>query len=604
MPAPISSAWRWTRPPSRPSRNPLGRRGFIVAAGVAVLAAALAAWRPVPAGVWHDDGVYVLLGRALADGHGLVYDGVVGAPPAVKFPPVYPVVLAALWTFIGGLGGVTLAAGLMNLAFVAGAASLLAWTLHAHAGLSRSWAFVAAVAGFASADLLRFSLIPLSEPLFLLLTVAALGAFGVATVGKPPGDGSPARSGPDREGPDAGPAGGSRSGSTAGPKRESREVAASGAGAGAFLSAARARLLVSALLVLAVLTRTAGVAVVVGVGAAALRRLGARGTVALLAPACVAAGAWGLWAAGASGQVPPELRDILGPYTGWLVRQAAGDPAGFLGRLPGHATAVLGRVSAFLAPGTSGVVTWGVSLPLLGLVLAGVRRSLRTHPALVWTAAAYALLLLAWPYVDRRLVSPLHPLLVSLAVLGGLELRRVVRPHTMAGAARAILVLWMLFYGSMSALRIGRGWPAAAFQIRAEALAAAVEALDRTVPGDAVVGAPEFWAALALHGRWTVAPSAPFAPAASVQSRPLQGFPEEQIRLWWSVGVDHVLLEQGGRVHGDALNLLEDRCPGGVRILARMPPQMLVRLVWSACPPEAAAIFTPSPAPPPADPPA
>jgi hypothetical protein len=54
----------------------------------------------------------------------------------------------------------------------------------------------------------------------------------------------------------------------------------------------------------------------------------------------------------------------------------------------------------------------------------------------------------------------------------------------------------------------------------------------------------------------------------------------EQLQLWWDAGIDHVLLEEGGVVHGDALNLLEERCPGTVGILARMPPQILVRVAW------------------------
>ena len=44
--------------------------------------------------------------------------------------------------------------------------------------------------------------------------------------------------------------------------------------------------------------------------------------------------------------------------------------------------------------------------------------------------------------------------------------------------------------------------------------------------------------------------------------------------------MDHVLLEQGGAIHGAALDLLEAAAPGTCRILARMPPQMLVGLDW------------------------
>ena len=51
-----------------------------------------------PPGIWHDDGVYVLLGRSLAQGEGLRYTGVVGDPLAPKFPPLFPLLLAGIWT--------------------------------------------------------------------------------------------------------------------------------------------------------------------------------------------------------------------------------------------------------------------------------------------------------------------------------------------------------------------------------------------------------------------------------------------------------------------------------------------------------------------------
>ena len=42
-------------------------------------------WEAVPAGVWHDDGAYLLLGRSLADGEGLRYAQV--AAPRWARPP-------------------------------------------------------------------------------------------------------------------------------------------------------------------------------------------------------------------------------------------------------------------------------------------------------------------------------------------------------------------------------------------------------------------------------------------------------------------------------------------------------------------------------------
>ena len=104
---------------------------------------AFVAWRPTPAGVWHDDGVYLLVGKALAEGNGLHYTGVVGAPPAVKFPPLYSGVLAVLWFLFGEIGAVTLAAQMLNLVLLGCAGALMAWALHVRAGLEKPWALAA-----------------------------------------------------------------------------------------------------------------------------------------------------------------------------------------------------------------------------------------------------------------------------------------------------------------------------------------------------------------------------------------------------------------------------------------------------------------------------
>jgi len=498
--------------------------------GLGLLAIALSAWRPIPAGVWHDDGVYMLLGKALGEGEGLRYVGVVGAPPAPKFPPVYPTLLGLLWFTLGSLGPVTLVAELVNLALISTAGALMAWGLHIHGGLPRGAAVVAALLAFSSADVLRSSLIPLSEPLFLALLMGALAAWEVGRAEK-----------------------------------------------------GRGPWLLAGLLVIVALTRTAGTAAVAGIGLALLLRSGLRRSLMVLAPSILAMAAWGLWAGRRATEIPEALRDVLGPYLGWLAGQILASPVAFMARLPAHMGDIGVRVAALLLPGLQGGWMWLAALPLAVLAVVGALRLHRRFPPFVWTAVAYLGLLIVWPYVDRRLVVPLHPFLVAMVVAGAVEVgdrwsgRRAAR--LVVGAA----LVWMGGYAVMTTGRIARGWPAAAYRIRADALATGVEALGRMAPPGSVVGAPELWAALSLHGGWTVVPSARFAPAATTEDRPVWGTPEEQLELWRSAGVDHLLLEQGGQIHGDALTLQEDRCPGSVIILARMPPQMLVRVRWELC---------------------
>jgi hypothetical protein len=220
----------------------------------------------------------------------------------------------------------------------------------------------------------------------------------------------------------------------------------------------------------------------------------------------------------------------------------------------------------------------------VAVAVVGVRRIHRHFPAFTWTALAYLGLLMLWPYVDRRLVAPLHPFMVGLVVAGALELAERAKSMRVTRIVAGAALLWMGGYSVMTTNRIAHGWPVSAYRIRADALATGVESLSRAAPPGAVVGAPELWAALSLHGGWTVIPSALFAPAVTVEERPIWGTAEEQVALWRSAGMDHLLLEQGGQIHGDALNLQEERCPGSVTILARMPPQMLVRIRWQGCP--------------------
>lgn len=201
-------------------------------------------------------------------------------------------------------------------------------------------------------------------------------------------------------------------------------------------------------------------------------------------------------------------------------------------------------------------------------------------PPVLWVGLAYLAMLWMWPFVDRRLVVPLHPLVVPAVLAGGAVLLERLRSPAVRRGVWAVGALWVGGYGVVSAGRISQGWPGAPYRLRADQLAAAVEAVEQAASPAAVVGAPEFWAGLHVHGGWSTVPSARFMPRSEEEESPVWGLPLEQLQLWHDAGVDHVLLEQGGLIHGDALNLLEETCPGAVRVLARMPPQILVRLEW------------------------
>jgi len=498
--------------------------------GLAVLAVGLAAWRPVPAGVWHDDGVYVMVGKALADGHGMTYQGVVGAPPAVKFPPVYPSMLAGLWLVLGSIGAVTLVATLANLVFLALAAIFLARALRMGTGAPLWIALLAGGLAVTSGDVLRISSAALSEALFLALAAGAFALWPGAT-------------------------GGERTGSY--------------------------RAALAALLLVLIGTRAAGLAFVVGFGLAmALGRAGPRAAALVVGPALATWLGWSAWAGRRAATIPVDMQDLLGPYGGWMSEQFFSDPVGFVARFPAHAVGVFERMAILLLPRVDGLPLWLAAVPLLAVATYGWLDARRRMPPLAWSTLAYLGLLLVWPYLDRRLVVPLHVFVVALLALGTGALVQGLRARRAVLAVAVVMGSWAAFYSVVNAHRIAAEWPTAAYRIRADRLAAGVEAMRRTVPSDAIVGAPEFWAALHLHGGWTVAPSVLFDPATTDAEAPVWGSPEAQERLWRSAGIEYLLLEQGGLLHGATLDRLEEDCPGMVRVLARTPPMLIVRLVW------------------------
>ena len=517
--------------------------------GLALFGVGIASWYPVPAGVWHDDGAYMLIAKALAGGHGFTYEGVVGAPPAVKFPPLYPMTLAGIWTLTRSIGPATLVSTFLNIGLLAAAGALFGRFLHRSANLPLRLSLTVAAIGFASTDVVRTALLPLSEPLFILLVVLALSQWSRVSEamerlgGPPPAD-------------------------------------AAGAARGVWSTLA----LPALILIAVVATRSAGLPLVLAFAAA---MLSSRPSVSRLAaavfvtgPALLFLAVWGRWSASRTTQIPEGARDLLGPYQGWFADQVLSAPATFLGELPSHTVGVFGRAIALLVPGLTGAPLWTAGGILLAVAGLGTVILVRRIPPLGWFVLGYLAMLLLWPYLDRRLLVPLHPMLVTAIAVGGVSLIRQIPGQRLTVIGLA--AIWVLGFGAITAYRMVDGWPTAPYRLRAENLAAAVEAMTRTVPDDAVVGAPEFWAALHLHGGWTVAPSTRFDPRSVDPDAPMWGTPDEQLALWNNSGIDYLLLEQGGQLHGAALDQLEEACPGSVLVLARMRPAMVVKLEWAA----------------------
>ncbi|MBI2406869.1 MAG: hypothetical protein HYV19_01020 [Gemmatimonadetes bacterium] len=154
--------------------------GAAVAAGV-VLACAIASITPDPIGVFGDDGVYLLTAKALAAGDGYRYLHLPGAPPAIHFPPIFPLLLALLLKLTPAFPANVAVLKLLNPVCLAIGVFGLVRFAERRLDRPRGPAAVAVVVCAVAAPVLVLANVRLSETLFLavfvggvLLPVAAL----------------------------------------------------------------------------------------------------------------------------------------------------------------------------------------------------------------------------------------------------------------------------------------------------------------------------------------------------------------------------------------------------------------------------------------------
>lgn len=374
---------------------------------VALAAVSLLALEPATLGLFHDDGLYVASARALAENGEYRLPSVPGSPLHTKFPPLYPLLLSAVWRVapsfpdnIIWLKGVNVACVALTLL---GFMRLVARTL----GSDIRWEATLGAALLATAPGIALFAAnqATADALFAALLVWILA---LAT---------------------------SRGGDV--PRTEEA--------------------LVAALVAAAILTRSVGVAV--GVGLAAERAVRRRWGAAVLhgASTAIAFGGWSWWAA--------------------VHRQAPGGP--LLAYYLGYPPSALGylwtdpRLAASIVTGNLRMVAsvahvFSPALLVAGsvfglLVAVGVLAlAQRGATALLAVAATYLAAILVFPFTPWRYLVPLLP----VACLAVVALSRAPRSRALGVAASiavgvpllAANVVWLA--GSLHAADGGRvrGW--------------------------------------------------------------------------------------------------------------------------------------------------
>lgn len=170
---------------------PENQRDKLIVASLCLLVLILGYWRMVPevCGAFHDDAIYVITAKALAQGQGYRLIYLPHAPIQTKYPILYPALLAVVWKLWPSFPDNLL---LMKwLSLLSGAATIgLSYLYFVRFGyFSRSVAAVSALVCATSPIFLYFSTQTLSEIPFALLVILALWTFE-AQMQEPSGQGT------------------------------------------------------------------------------------------------------------------------------------------------------------------------------------------------------------------------------------------------------------------------------------------------------------------------------------------------------------------------------------------------------------------------------
>ncbi len=465
-----------------------------------VFAVALWAQPHAFVGVFYDDGIYVTLAKALAEGEGFRYVHLRGAPSGVHFPVLYPATLSLLWRLWPVFPQNVTLFQLFDSAAFGVAAFLVA--LHA-----RRWAvaplaqYVALPMAFLAFPLLTIVGVRFSEPLFLMLLAGAIVAADRSEVGR-----------------------------------------ARGALAGVLAG-------------LAALTRSIGVAAVVGIPVALWLRRQRTGAISAFIAAIATAAPWFIWIGGQADAVDPRIASNYGTYL------AGAGQVGFVDILRGidlRVFAPLARLSLPAAPAF-------ISLPLAGLIMASVFWGAVTVaprvPALVTTLGVYLAVVTMWPVAPDRFIWIVLPWMVLLAVAGSMAAWRKGRWGRLAVGLLAVAVALGYPRREIASL-VGRQFTGTAEGIT-EPFTVLVPAIQAEVEADAVVASEDEALIYLYTGRHAV-PSYLFT-WSDRSTTPLP--PDTTLSFYCASGVTHIALSGPQAPGAPMVRHLEQRSDSTVSLL-------------------------------------
>lgn len=334
----------------------------------------------LPVGAAHDDGMYVILGKALATGHGYRWLHVPGTPPATHFPPGYPAVLALLWLLFPAFPANVIVFKLANALFMGLAATGCFWFARSRLEMSDAGAAAFSIVATLGIPTLTLSALVMSEPLFLALLIPTLLLA-------------------ERVADDD--------------------------------SSSMRNLIALALLVgLATLVRTHGIALIGAVALVLAWRRRFREAAVFTAIVVVLLLPWQIWVATHSRVVPTTMRGNYESYGAWFASGLKAEGFGLIARtVPQTSRDIATMFEVFAAPGMPASIRYLAVLAVGALATIGARALWQRARVSALFLLLYCAILIVWPFNPQRFTWCVWPLVIVLPVLGVREALRW-RPAT------------------------------------------------------------------------------------------------------------------------------------------------------------------------------
>lgn len=405
-------------------RAPEARRRawlFPVGVGVVVLLTALINITPHPIGVFFDDAIYALVAKAIAEGQGFVYPQLPGTPPAIHYPPAFPLLLSLVWKIAPPFPDSTMWFKAVNpivLGVAAWGATRLSmrvfgWTPLAAAGV--------VLLGFVSVPMLVLTSVLLSEPLFLATLFPAL--IGASL------------------------------------------LVERGGMKWAVLAGVAAALLV--------LTRTIGGVILPAVVLVLLWERRWREAAAYAAVTVLLIMPWQLFVWKHAPGFPDPLRGSYGPYLEWVVGgYREGGTALVLAVLRKNVVDAWSFLGIFFSP-TLRFARPAATVLVIFAAMVGVLGGLveRRTRVVALTTGAYLCVVFAWPYQIERFLWGAWPLLIAVAGYGLVRLVRALRGTgrpALAWGVVGVAAFLALGHTTYNGRGLAKGWAGSASRRMAE----------------------------------------------------------------------------------------------------------------------------------------